>query len=322
MSPTERQHRLRVIIAFALVYVFWGSTYLGIKIAVEHIPPALMSGSRFLIAGLAMLAWCSWSGRRVRVSRQEALRLAVVGILLLTVANVILAWSEQWVATGLAALIVAITPLWFVVLETWVFRGDKLAGRGIAGLLLGIAGLVLLLWPKLSSGAVLHGAADAIAAVTLIGGSFSWALGSVLSKHWPSRLDPFSASGWQMVFAGSTNLLIAGAFREYRQADLAWQGITATAYLVVFGSWVGFSAYIWLLHHVPTPKVATYAYVNPVIAVFLGWIILHERVDAFIIGGTLIIVVAVALVTSAKVIRTKEGVAEEAQLPEVETTAD
>jgi drug/metabolite transporter (DMT)-like permease len=321
--PHSRQHRFRVAVAFALVYIFWGSTYLGIGIAVEHIPPLLMTGTRFLTAGLLMLAWCAISGRRIRVTVAEGVRLGIIGVLLLSVANPVLARAEEIVPTGLAALIVSMTPLWFLLIDTWMFRGDHVSRRGMTGLLLGIAGIVVLLWPKLR--AMSSSPMDRrvlLAALTLPLASFSWALGSALSKRWQEGIDAFTATGWQMAIAGALNLCLALALGDPGRARWTLQGIAAIAYLIVFGSWVGYSAYIWLLQNVPMPKVATYAYVNPVVAVFLGWLVLHETVDRYILAGSAIIVGAVALVTSAKV-RSKAGVAvAAAELPAVEGTGD
>ncbi len=306
------------MLAFALVYIFWGSTYLGIGIAVEHIPAALMAGTRFVIAGVLMLAYCGLSGRRISISMGDAARLAAIGILLLSIANVVLAHTEKVLPTGLAALIVSVTPLWFLVIETWVLRGDRLTTRGLLGLPLGLAGIVVLLWPKLTATTAL-GRRQFYASLTLLGASLAWAVGSALSKRWQGRVDPFSASGWEMTFAGIVNLLVAAMLGEFQEATWTTRGIAAIAYLIVFGSWVGFSAYIWLLQNVPMPKVATYAYVNPMVAVFLGWLVLHERVDAYILAGSIIIIAAVALTTSAKVL-TKTGIEQaEPELPAVES---
>jgi drug/metabolite transporter (DMT)-like permease len=289
-----------VISAFALLYLFWGSTYLGIGVAVKYVPPYEMTGTRFLIAGLAMLAYCAISGRRVRVSGNQLLRLVVIAFLLLTLANTLLAWAEETLPTGLAALIVAITPLWFLVVDSFLMRGDRVSARGYCGLLLGVAGIVVLLWPKLESVSVREHRQLA-AAMLLIFGSFCWSVGSALSKRWQGGIDPFSAAGWEMAMAGAMNLSIAAALGEYAHAHWTAQAMGAVAYLIVFGSWVGYSSFIWLLQNVSISKVATYAYVNPVVAVFLGWLFLHERVDAFIGAGTAIIVMSVALVTGARV---------------------
>jgi drug/metabolite transporter (DMT)-like permease len=320
MSPDERKHRWQVIIAFALVYVFWGSTYLGIRIGLEKIAPELLAGTRFFIAGALMLVWCVSGGRSVRVRPGEALRLAVIGILLLSVSNVILVWAEQWVPTGLAALIVSIVPLWFLILDSFVFPGEhRPSARALAGLAMGAAGIVVLLWPELRhTGGI--GRRELLGSVVLIGGSFAWALGSVLSKRWQLPTDPFTASGYQMVFAGAVNLLVGTVLGDWGRTAWTWRGAGALAYLIVFGSWVGFSAYIWLLERVPTAKLATYAYVNPVIAVFLGWLVLKEAITAYILAGTVIVVAAVALVTGAK-LKTRTGEQYE-ELPAVETGSD
>lgn len=299
--PTDSNHRLRVILSFALVYIFWGSTYLAIGITdAQGLPPLVMCAVRFLLAGPIMMGVCALLGRPVRISQQQATRLAIIGCLLLVGGNGGLAWAEQYVPTGYAALIVAVTPIWFVLLEAFVFRGDRLSKRGVLGVALGICGIGVLFWPKLEYRESL-GAMQLFASTMLLLFSFSWAVGSVLSRKWQMTVDPFVATAWEMTFAGIAHLLLAIVTGQWRHAVLTGRALVATLYLVVFGSWVGYSAYVWLLKHVPTPKVATYAYVNPIVAVFLGWLILREQVDAYILVGSAVIVVAVALVTTAQV---------------------
>jgi drug/metabolite transporter (DMT)-like permease len=318
MTPAQRQHRFAVILAFALVYFFWGSTYLGIDIAVEHIPPALMCGIRFIIAGVFMLAFCGLRGRRIYYQPAQLGQMALVGILLLVGGNLTLSYAERHVASGLAALIIAVTPLWFLVLDSLLLGDHHIAVRGKIGLALGVVGLVVLLWPDLVASSAL-GRVQFWASISLLGGSFSWALGSVLAKKWRSSdVDPFSATAWQMIAAGVANFLVALSLGDLTRAVWTVRGVSAMLYLVVFGSWVGYTAYIWLLNHVPTSKVSTYAYVNPVVAVFLGWLVLHERVDGYIIAGSAVVVASVALVTSAQV--TAKPVIEE--MPVVETMGD
>ena len=317
MTQAERQKRFTLLLAFGLVYVFWGSTYLAIDIAVMHIPPALTCATRFLIAGPLMLAYCAASGRRVRVSRVSLMKFATVGVLLLTGGNLTLAWAEQYVASGLAALIVAVIPIWMLVVDSWILRGDRVPPRGLAGIGLGVAGVAVLVWPEFRAGGSL-GLMPLIASLSLVLGSLSWSVGSVLSRRWDHGGDPFVAGGWEITAAGVANLLIALATGEPRRVLWTAHGIEAILYLVVFGSWVGYTAYIYLLKHAPTSKVSTYAYVNPVIAVFLGWLVLHESVNRYILGGTIIIVAAVVLVTSAKV-KGRGELAEE-ELPAVEAT--
>ena len=306
-----------VILAFGLVYLFWGSTYLAIDIAVQTIPPALMCATRFSIAGVVMLAVCALTGHKVLYSPRQIALAAVVGVLLLLGGNLTLSYAELTVSSGLAALIIAITPLWFLVLDSLLLGDHHISGRGKAGLALGILGLFVLFYPELTSRTTL-GRRELWASVSLIGGSFSWALGSVLSKRWQSGMDVFSATGWQVLAAGVANFLFALLVGDFSRVVWTTRGVGATMYLVVCGSWIGYTAYIWLLEHVPTSKVSTYAYVNPVVAVFLGWLILHEHVDRFILLGSAIVVLSVVLVTSAKV--KQKTVAEE--LPAVEPAGD
>ena len=307
-----------VILAFGLVYVFWGSTYLGIAIAVEHIPPALMCATRFLIAGTLMLAYCWFSGRRINYSARQLWHMAVVGTLLLMGGNLTLSFAEQVVPSGLAALLIAVTPLWFLVLDAWLLGDHHISRRGSIGLALGIVGMVVLLWPKLTASGLI-GRRELWFSLSLLAGSFSWALGSVLSKVWHSAdLDPLSSTAWQVIFAGIANMIFAVLNRDFSRAVWTPRGIGAVLYLVVGGSWIGYTSYIWLLRHAPSSKVSTYAYVNPVVAVFLGWLVLHEPIDRYILVGSAIIIASVILVTSAKV--AAKTVAEE--MPAVEAAGD
>lgn len=312
----ETPSRWKVFLAFGLVYLFWGSTYLGIDIAVQTIPPALMCGLRFCVAGVVMLAVCAASGRKIFYSPRQIALAAVVGLLLLMGGNLTLSYAELSVSTGLAALIIAITPLWFLVLDSLLLGDHHISGRGKAGLALGILGLFVLFWPELQAGAL--GRRELWASISLLGGSFSWALGSVLSKRWQSGMDVFSATGWQVTAAGAGNFVFALLNGDLARATWSVRSLGAVLYLVVCGSWIGYTAYIWLLEHVPTSKVSTYAYVNPVVAVFLGWLILHEQVDRFILAGSAIVVLSVVLVTSAKI---KEKPISE-DLPAVEAAGD
>jgi drug/metabolite transporter (DMT)-like permease len=283
-SPTHPS-RWQVILAFGLVYLFWGSTYLAIDIAVQSIPPGLMCAVRFVIAGVVMLFVCALTGRRIWYTPRQI---------------------ASSVSTGLAALIVAVTPLWFLVLDSMLLGHHRIAPRGKAGLALGVVGLLVLFYPELTSSTAL-GRKELWASLSLIGGSFSWALGSVLSKRWQSGMDPFSSTGWQVTAAGVANFVFAVLVEDLHRVVWTTRGIAAVAYLVVCGSWIGYTAYIWLLEHVPTSKVSTYAYVNPVVAVFLGWVVLHERVSKFILAGSAVVVLSVILVTSAKVKETRLG---------------
>src|SRR5215472_8439900 len=302
MSPQEHQHRLRIMISFALVYVFWGSTYLAMRVAVQHIPTYAVGSVRYLISGSLMLLWCVLSGRSIRITRHDLARLLAIAVLLLSVANIGVLWAEEYVPSGLTALIVAIVPIWVVVLETWVFRVGKMPARGVLGLALGIAGMLILLWPKIASGTHL-GRLELFGAGILIFASLSWALGSILSHRWTLSVDVFTSAAWQMLLGGLVNTTIAVSTGQFARATWAAPATWAIGYLVVSGSLIGFTAYIWLLEHVPPPKVATYAYVNPIVAVVLGWLLLHETVDAYTLAGTVIIIGSVALVNTAQLKR-------------------
>src|SRR5215470_8396986 len=316
MDSAQHPKRWMVFLAFGLVYLFWGSTYLGIDIAVQTIPPALMCALRFSVAGVFMLTVCAATARKIFYSPQQIALCAIIGILLLMGGNLTLSYAELTVSTGLAALIIAITPLWFLVLDSLLLGDHHISGRGKAGLALGLLGLFVLVWPDLQAGSL--GRRELLASISLIFGSFSWALGSVLSKKWQSGMDVFGATAWQVTAAGAGNLLFALLNGDLKHATWAPRSLAAVGYLVVCGSWIGYTAYIWLLEHVPTSKVSTYAYVNPVVAVFLGWLILNERVDRFILAGSAIVVLSVILVTSAKV---KPKTVSE-QLAAVEAAAD
>jgi len=318
MTSSPHPDRFRLFLAFGLVYFFWGSTYLAIRIAVERIPPALMCGTRFLIAGFLMLSYCGLRGRRILYSPRQLAQMAAVGILLLMCGNLTLSYAETHVSSGLAALIIASTPLFFLILDSLLLGDHHVSSRGLAGLLLGVAGLVVLLWPQLRATGSLQ-RVQLWASLSLLFGAFTWALGSVLAKIWKSpEVDPVAGTSWQMIFAGLANLLASLALRDYRHVTWTARGLGAIAYLVVCGSLIGYTAYIWILGNAPISKVSTYAYVNPVVAVFLGWLIAHEPVDRYILLGSAIVVASVILVTSAKV---KAKTAAE-EMPAVETTGD
>src|SRR5947207_3374091 len=303
MSSTSPS-RFMLFLNFGLVYVFWGSTYLGIDIAVKHIPPALMCATRFTIAGAIMLGYCVLRGQKILFGWRQLLQLAIVGNLLLMGGNLTLSYAEQYIPSGLAALLVASIPLWFVVLDGLLIGHQKLSSRGLVSLALGFAGTLVLLWPKLSSTGGLD-RREFWWSIALLGGSLSWAFGSVLSKKWQSGPPTFAGTAWQVFFAGLGNWVFALSNHDVLRVVWTTSGIAAVAYLVVGGSLIGYTAYIYILGHAPTAKVSTYAYVNPVVAVFLGWLVLHETVDVYILAGSVIIIVAVILVTSEGLMKKK-----------------
>lgn len=298
-----RQHKVRVMLAFGLVYLFWGSTYLAMRVAVREIPPYAVGGTRYMISGPIMLAACALMGRKIRLDRHDFLRLLTIGVMLLSVSNISVLWAEEYIPSGFTALIVALVPIFVVALEAWVFRVGKMPLRGLSGLGLGMVGLVVLLWPKITSRTHLS-RLELMGTGILAFGSLIWSFGSILAHRWNLSVDVFVAAGWQMTLAGLVNSIVALLSGQFFRAHWSFTGIWAILYLVFAGSWLGFTAYIWLLEHVLPPKVATYAYVNPIVALILGWLLLREHIDAFMIAGTVVIIAAVALVNTSKLQRT------------------
>jgi drug/metabolite transporter (DMT)-like permease len=292
----------KVILAFATVYVVWGSTYLAIRVGAPYMPAALFAAARFIPAAGVMLLVLSALRRPIIPSRRDLLTLVAAGLLLLVGGNGLVVLAEQTVPSGLAALVVATVPLWIAGMEAVLPGGERLAPRGLAGLFLGLAGLVILSWPQLVHAA--GQAANPVGLLTVVAASFFWAAGTLVTRRRPLTIDPFAATGWEMAFGGLGNLLLGLTVQA--RTPITWNAALfgSLAYLAVFGSIVAFSAYVWLLQRVPAAKVATYAYVNPVIAVFLGWWLLHETLDAYGVAGMVVILLAVVLVTTAKVAQT------------------
>jgi len=293
------QNRSRIIVAFALLYVLWGSTYLAMRVIVRDMPPYVAGTVRYLAAGPIMLAACALLGRKISLTRRDLGQLLVISILLLSIGNIGVLWGEIYVSSGLASLIVALVPIWVVMIEAWIFRAGRMTAKGLFGLAIGIVGLLVLLWPRISSGTHL-GRLELLGSGILAGASFFWALGSVFSHRFNLTVDVFASAAWQMTLGGLVNGAVALVTGQFQKTHWTFSALSSIGYLVIFGSWIGYSAYIYLLEHVPTPKVATYAYVNPIVAVFLGWIILHEQVDGFMLLGTAIIIASVALVNTSR----------------------
>jgi drug/metabolite transporter (DMT)-like permease len=288
--------RARLLTAFAAVYIVWGSTYLAIRFAVETLPPLLMAGARFLLSGAILLAWARFREGAAPPSRTEWRTALISGILLLLGGNGGVAWAEQRVPSGIAALLVAVVPLWMVLLA-WIRPGGERPRLPVfLGVGLGLAGLALLVGPD----ALRQGGASSVGALVLVLASLSWAIGSLYIQWAPKAPSGVSASGSQML-AGGLVLIIAGIVaHEPARLDLAHastRSLLGFAYLVTVGSLIGFTAYLYLLAHTSAAKAATYAYVNPVVAVFLGWAIGHESVTSRTIVAAAIILAGVAIIT-------------------------
>jgi drug/metabolite transporter (DMT)-like permease len=283
--------------ALVAVYIVWGSTYLAIKYTVQTIPPLLSASARFLIAGGLLYLWSIRRGEREE-DRPRAVHwrsAAIIGVALLLGGNGFVVLAEQRISSGLASLVVATVPLWMVFLRTTVLR-ERVGWRETVGLLIGFGGLALLVGP------VGTAQVDLIGAAMVVFASFSWAAGSLYARGAPLPSRPLVGTSMEML-AGGVALFVAGAAAG-ELGDLDFSQISAASlwglgFLIVFGSWVGFAAYVWLLRVARTSLVSTYAYVNPVVAVFLGWLFLSEVVTlrTFIAGG--VILAAVAMIVSA-----------------------
>ena len=285
--------RWKIVLAFLAVYLCWSMTYLAMRIAVRDIPPHLMSGARFLVAGLVLYLWTRRRGdaKPTAIQWRSA---AMVGAFLLLGGNATVAWAEQQVPSGLAAVLIAVAPIWMVAFE-WARGGPRPGKRVIAGLILGLVGVALLVSPKGDSTSQVN----LIGAVMLVLASASWAWGSVVSKSAPLPKSPFLATSMEMIGGGVLLLLTAlavGQFAHFRPTQVSADAMLAWLFLVIFGSLVGFTAYIWLLGVTSIAKVGTYAYVNPIVAVFLGWAILDEPVTGRTLIAALVILVGVTLV--------------------------
>jgi drug/metabolite transporter (DMT)-like permease len=275
--------------ALLIVYVVWGSTYLGLKVGLEGLPPLTLNAVRFLVAGALLFAYCRarrWgmpNGREWRAG-------AIQGLLLPAAGTGGACWAEQALPSGTTALFLATIPLWIVIGRRVVDRERITLPIG-TGLVAGIAGVAILVRPE--------GASDALAIAVALGGAMCWGLGSVYALHAPRPSHALLASAVEMVSAGAILGLLAGVSGELGRIDVTGRSLLALGYLIVFGSVVAYTAYTWLLDHVAPRIAGTYAFVNPVVAVLLGWWLLDESLDARTIAGTAVIAAGVALIVLA-----------------------
>ena len=292
--------RAQVLTAFALVYVIWGSTYLAIRFAIETLPPFLMAGTRFIVAGGILYVWTrrpAAADRPARPTRSEWAWGTAVGALLLLCGNGGVVWAERVVPSGVVALLVAVVPIWMVLLDWLRPGGPRPTALVVAGLVTGFVGLVALVGPESLVGG---GAIDPVGAGVALVGSLAWAAGSILSRSERLPRLPMLATAVEMLGGGVLLLaagLLTGEASGITLADITLRSALSWAYLVTFGSLIGFTAYIWLLGHVSAARASTYAYVNPVVAVFLGWAFAREPITPRTLVAAAIIVGAVALIT-------------------------
>jgi drug/metabolite transporter (DMT)-like permease len=280
--------------ALLIVYFVWGSTYLAISVVDQTMPPLLAAGVRHLTAGavLFVLLLLRFGRSALRISRQEFLGGAFIGLALLLGGNGLVVLAETSVPSGLTALIIAIVPL-FVVLLRRIY-GERVYGGTYLGVAIGFGGVAVLIVPRGITGQV-----DLGGMLLLLGASLSWAIGSYFSRQLPLPKDPLASTGTQMLVGGGTLLiagLLLGESNAVRFDGFSTASVAALAYLILFGSVLAYTAYTWLLQHASVSRVATYAYVNPLVAIVLGTLLLNEKIDVFILIGAAMIVASVILV--------------------------
>jgi drug/metabolite transporter (DMT)-like permease len=287
-----------VLLGFAAVYIVWGSTYLGIRVGVESFPPLILAGLRHLIAGLVLYPILRWK-TGIRPTTAHWRTAAIAGFLLLFVGNGGVCWAEQTVPSGIAALLVATVSLWLVIVDWLRPGGVRPVPRVVAGLVLGFAGLVLLVGPAHLGGS---GRVDPRGAGVLVFASFAWACGSLYSKHGGMPSSAMLGVAMQSLAGGVTLLIasfITGEFHALHLAAISPRSWLALGYLIVFGSGIGLSAYIYILQKSTAARVGTYAFVNPVVALFLGWLLIGETITLRTVLAAAVILTAVILVITA-----------------------
>jgi drug/metabolite transporter (DMT)-like permease len=292
--------KTKIWIALLALYIVWGSTYLAIRFAVETIPPFMSAGMRFLVSGAILLIWRRAAGDAMPTKRQW-ISTAIVGILLLLGGNGLVSFAEQRIASGIAALIVGTVPLWLVLIEALRPGGVRPTPVAILGLLIGFGGIYLLVGPTELNAASMQFDTIGIGAVILA--SFLWSIGSIYSRGADMPASTLMTTGAEMLTGSAALFVVSGLLGEWRNFDLAavstqsWLGL---AYLITFGSLIGFVSYGWLLKNAPVSLVATYAYVNPLVAVFLGAWLADETLNARILVAGLVIIGSVVLINQTK----------------------
>jgi len=299
MPNPSHASRGTILLAFFALYIVWGSTYLAIRFAIDTIPPFTMAGVRFLIAGTLLYVLLRIRGEPAP-SRSHWIGAAVVGALLLGMGNGGVTWAEQRIPSGAAALLVSGTPAWMVLFD-WLRPGGHRPGRGVGiGLGFGIGGMLLLIGPGELAG---RGGLDILGAAAVLVGSMAWAFGSILSRSLRLPRSVMILTAMQMMVAGvllSTLGIATGEWNDLNWREVSAGSATAMGYLIVFGSWVGFGAYVYLLRVTTPARASTYAYVNPVVAVLLGWWFAGETLDGRTVAAMVIIVAGVAMITLSR----------------------
>ena len=303
--------RLAVLAAFFAIYVVWGSTYLGIRYAVETIPPLIVAGTRHIIAGIFLLGWAYARGFRPTLREWRASLL--LGILYFVIGHGSLHWAETVVPSGWAALLIASEPLWIAVMAALISHGERLTGKTILGLLLGIAGVAVLVGAETASGQ----RAVVIGSIAILIGTFSWSVGVIYSRTSSLPRNALARAGMPEIVGALILLAVAGFTGEFSQlhiANVTSRSALSLLYLITFGSIITFSAYTWLLDHISPTLVSTHTYVNPVIAVLMGWLWASEVINLRVFEAGLLTLLAVFLISRGTGKTVQQEMAEEAEV--------
>jgi drug/metabolite transporter (DMT)-like permease len=293
------RERTLAYVAFATVCLVWGTTYLAIRIAIETIPPFLMIAMRFLVAGGILLAIARWRGEAIPRDRSTLVNLFLAGFLMIAVGNLAVVWAEQWVPSGMAALLVATAPFWMAIIEGFRTHGERTNLRAAMGMLIGFIGVAMLVTPG-GTGGTTWDFNVILGALAIQIGSICWQLGTIRGKYHLGPVPLVMSAALQMLAGGIVSLFVGLALGEPARLSFNPRTFAALVYLTLFGSIVAYSAYIYAMTKIRTTTLSLYAYINPVVAVILGWLILDERMTWVSITASVVILGGVALVQTSR----------------------
>lgn len=284
--------KFRAYLAWIAICIIWGTTYLFIRVGVETIPPMLFAGFRWLIAGIILITILRLSGKQLP-KKEDLIPITIIGIALLGFGNGLVVVSEQWIESGLVALLITTTPFWVIGTESFLPNRPKLNWMIITGLIVGSLGVGLIFGGNLK---YIFETKYLVGILCVLGAEIAWALGSVYSKYKKVSVHPLMSASIQMLIVGSFQIILGGTLGEFSNLHFTQSGLMSLGYLIIMGSIFGYGSYIYAIDHLPLSLVSTYAYVNPVIALILGWIFLSEELNVFIIIASAIIILGVVLV--------------------------
>ncbi|MES2390997.1 MAG: EamA family transporter [Acidobacteriota bacterium] len=298
VQDTERRNTGHIVLAFACVYFLWGSAFVANRYGVQLVHPAVLAGLRYVIAGSCLLAFVIMRGQPIRIGRKDFLRVAGLGLIMFTCNTVLLGYGGRELNAGTTALVIATIPLFIALLQWTIPGGNKMSGLGWLGTVTGFLGLALLSRSGLHTS--VSKAHTALGFAALLAAALAWAVGSVLAQRVTFKAASLLCISWQMLIGGSVNLIIGATLGGFHTSHFTVRSVASIAYLAIFGTLAGYTSYAYLLRNVKLTTLATYAYVNPVVAIVLGWLVLGEAIAADEWAGLLVVLLSVAIVVSAK----------------------